>query len=293
MNENESREAAREKADWYEAWKEREAVGGQTQSDFYAGWFAHTSAQSSGPGECVCGHFEIDHEKAESDCPRPCVLDCHCAIFQSASSAPGLREALEGDVVERAKRVLTDMRRLEFAGLLQNTVHNYPNLRHTVNELFAALHIDSCGLCCHRRTEHFAEDGVTPKYCCDGCDGFVWADSRAALAEPQPSPWTEINSVDDLPKEDGSYLVSVTVGPFDTRVIPANFVVNDEIFISGWLFNYEAWQPLPAPFTPQPAVVSDRPDGGESRSEFERDRMGQTGADNAAKLTDTEVENDD
>jgi hypothetical protein len=67
-------------------------------------------------------------------------------------------------------QISKDMRDLEFHMLLKNNVHHHPNLRKTVENVFMQI-LERCELCLHYKGDHFEIDG-TPKWCCDGCDGF-------------------------------------------------------------------------------------------------------------------------
>lgn len=121
-NKNSLREAAREKVTeaafikWLTDQKIEKITpkDGHARRAFDAGYdagYQDASAQPSGPGEDIpcatCGHLRTDHDYHDYTTPYQCGLEfCQCTDYSPAylaapSSAPGLREALEG-LVESA-----------------------------------------------------------------------------------------------------------------------------------------------------------------------------------------------
>jgi hypothetical protein len=117
----------------------------------------------------------------------------------AAPDDAGVGEAVErwAQLREAYRKMLTDMVHLECAGLLDNHIHNRPNLRDSMAKLAEPLNLDRCGLCLHRYFEHVGVAG-RELHCCDGCNGFVWemspedAASLAALTpRDEPAPATD------------------------------------------------------------------------------------------------------
>lgn len=77
------------------------------------------------------------------------------------------------DILNAAQdQILRDIKTLEFHGHLDNHILHQPDLEATVMRTFQWLSGRPCSGCLQVKADHFESDGVTPKYCGDGCSGY-------------------------------------------------------------------------------------------------------------------------
>lgn len=79
----------------------------------------------------------------------------------------------------------------------------------------------------------------------DGVQAVLYMLSNQPTIQPEPH-WIPVT--EQLPKEDGSYLVSGKWGSGKESVGDCEFSVKDGYFQTVWNFDVLAWMPLPEPY---------------------------------------------